>query len=691
MTDLATLGLRIQSHEVAVAADRMDDATASAGRLETAEDRLATAARRAGGATEIMNAAVVRQVAMLNATRAGMGLTAAEGLNLGRQFADIGVTAAMGMNPLMIALQQGPQLLDIFQQAATRTGQTTSAVARQMAAAWATALWPILPVIAAIGAAAGGMAAGFALATRDMSRDIGDLRNGLNLTEDQLKRLKESGEQTTLTMGDYFRALGTTIKEMLQETFGPQLDWVRDKVGAALDWMTRAWATWIRIVLTGVVGAFNAIRGVWSDLPAVMADVTLTAANAVIRATEKMINGAIGLINGMLGGLRQLSTGNAAFSIFNALPNLKAVDFDPIANRWEGSAARAGRNMVGAYQDAWRDVGAWQADFMDALESNARASGQARVRGAAGEPGEAEALRQRLARNLPNIDIAKPGRIDLNPLNVRIPEGFKTQLETLAEDLRLIDRLASDAGRGMADAFGEAGRSLGDLLTAMTTYQSRMAEIALAEQEHRLTAAQADRERASATIQNYGDMASAAKGFFKEGSDGYRILQAAEQAYRLVQFAMAVQSMALDGQQTASSVSNSLARGAASTAAGAAKMFEMLGPFAFPVVIGMLALLAGLGLRGGSGSSGGGSGVYNPAPINDGSAARAQTAASGGTASGRTPINFDLRGAVVTSDLLAQMQDISNRTAGVSVQVSRTAAQRDRKREQRFELGLKPA
>lgn len=41
-------------------------------------------------------------------------LTAAEGLNLSRQFADIGVSAAMGMNPLMILIQQGPQIADIM-------------------------------------------------------------------------------------------------------------------------------------------------------------------------------------------------------------------------------------------------------------------------------------------------------------------------------------------------------------------------------------------------------------------------------------------------------------------------------------------------------------------------------------------------------------------------------------------------
>ena len=48
------------------------------------------------------------------------GLHAHELLNLTRQFSDLGVTAAMGMNPLMILIQQGPQIADIFQQASMR-------------------------------------------------------------------------------------------------------------------------------------------------------------------------------------------------------------------------------------------------------------------------------------------------------------------------------------------------------------------------------------------------------------------------------------------------------------------------------------------------------------------------------------------------------------------------------------------
>lgn len=75
-------------------------------------------------------------------------------LNLSRQFADVGVTAAMGMSPLMILIQQGPQVADGFAMAAAQgvtfkdvlIGIRTQALA--LLAAWG-------PLIAAGAALAG--------------------------------------------------------------------------------------------------------------------------------------------------------------------------------------------------------------------------------------------------------------------------------------------------------------------------------------------------------------------------------------------------------------------------------------------------------------------------------------------------------------------------------------------------------
>lgn len=69
-------------------------------------DQMTEAQRRAKVEFDQTTAAIERQ---------GKGLTRqvlASRLNLARQGADVAVTAAMGMNPAMIAIQQGPQILD---------------------------------------------------------------------------------------------------------------------------------------------------------------------------------------------------------------------------------------------------------------------------------------------------------------------------------------------------------------------------------------------------------------------------------------------------------------------------------------------------------------------------------------------------------------------------------------------------
>lgn len=57
-----------------------------------------------------------------------------------------------------------------------------------------------------------------------------------------------------------------------------------------------------------------------------------------------------------------------------------------------------------------------------------------------------------------------------------------------------------------------------------------------------------------------------------------------------------------------------------------------------------------------------------------------------GRSSGRA-MNFDLRGAVMTSDILAQMEGMAAATHGAAVRDARRAAPRDIARRDRFKLG----
>ncbi|MDP9630092.1 UNVERIFIED_ORG: hypothetical protein J2W85_002153 [Ensifer adhaerens] len=77
--------------------------TAALDRERLAYERLKTSATAAGSAVKAANS---------NTSR-GLGSERAAGINAGYQFQDIAVTAAMGMNPLMIGLQQGTQLASV--------------------------------------------------------------------------------------------------------------------------------------------------------------------------------------------------------------------------------------------------------------------------------------------------------------------------------------------------------------------------------------------------------------------------------------------------------------------------------------------------------------------------------------------------------------------------------------------------
>ncbi|WP_066723584.1 D-alanyl-D-alanine carboxypeptidase family protein [Sphingomonas pituitosa] len=182
-------------------------------------------------------------------------------------------------------------------------------------------------------------------------------------------------------------------------------------------------------------------------------------------------------------------------------------------------------------------------------------------------------------------------------------EAQESAARRLQEDLALtadgwdtVARSVQNASRGMADAFGDVGQAIGDMAAIYANYQ---ADSARADAQHlaRLRAikeagggqARIDRENAKFALSNataqigvYGDMASAAKGFFSENSKGYEILAATEKAYRAIQFAMSVRAMAQDVAETLGIVSNSAARATAQGTEGIAAQSKL--PFPFNIV-----------------------------------------------------------------------------------------------------------
>lgn len=204
-------------------------------------------------------------------------------------------------------------------------------------------------------------------------------------------------------------------------------------------------------------------------------------------------------------------------------------------------------------------------------------------------------------------------------------------LAQVSEDAELATRQMKDFGdsitnatEGFGELFGTAGRGFENLIETIADYSNAQAELdermararqdynegqmSTAEFEYEI--ARANRERADNEIANYGNMINAAKTFFKEGSTGWKIMEAAEKGYRLFQFAMQIKAMFLDKASTASSVANSGMRAAADGVAAIAKAIASL-PFPLNIAAGAAtaAALIAFGVKVLGGGKGKGTGT----------------------------------------------------------------------------------
>ncbi len=191
-----------------------------------------------------------------------------------------------------------------------------------------------------------------------------------------------------------------------------------------------------------------------------------------------------------------------------------------------------------------------------------------------------------------------------------------------AEKMRDMASAVRETAGAFGELFGGAAKGFADLITVMTDHSARAEELYSRQKsldEQYLTGKktqvdfeyESDRirdEMANNQINRYGEMLGAAKGFFKEGTTGYKILEGIEKAYYLFKFAMQIKAMFFDKVQTASSVTNSGVRAAADGVAAIARAIASL-PFPLNIAAGAAtaaALIAfGVKVFGGKGGGGG--------------------------------------------------------------------------------------
>lgn len=571
----------------------------------------------------------------------------AQMLNLTRQFSDIGVTAAMGMNPLMILIQQGPQIAESMA-LMKKEGVGLAGALRMVSASAAPLLIALAPLIALATAAA----AGFALMHRELAKGYPkDVTDGLSLTAEQLERV----EHKTVTMGDTFKStLDVMGKYLTSGPLGEALDWLKKLFTTTMDAMAKVAFEGTAIIVGTILGALKTIRDNWRNFPAVIGDGIAAAVNLVIDGTQRMINGAVQAIN-------LAKRGAALFNPSMAfLPDIPEADLSRFKLRVSGAAEFVGTAFKSNIEQSINDVRGGMRRIGSEIRAGAIKLAQERAIEEAGKPLKSKAAKdakdeldemskalQAWNRYLKeSAEIAREWERAISGLKAIPDIGLQIDANEaqnladknmiLADDLALMADRARTFGDALSDAFGRSGTALGGLIDSMATFQSRQADslarLAQARadyakemvridtmkdpDEKRVAAAQAERNLTHERIQNERELRAievernvaslrAFKSLFKEKSAAYKVLTGLELAYQAIQLAGHIKAMALDAIHTAKSIASAFARGAADAAAGAAKMFSQLGVFAFPVVAAMVGLLVALGLRiaGGGGSS----------------------------------------------------------------------------------------
>jgi len=321
------------------------------------------AVNRATGALDMNNAAM---------RRGGTGVEAAsfQLRNLRYQLFDVAQTAALGMNPLLILMQQGPQIAQIYgpeEGGVARAFQETGTMLTRMVVRAG-------PAIAVIGTLTVGVAA---------------LRSEINETKG-----------ATVSMGDtmlaIFQMLGSgiesafkpaieTVKALFSSFWNETGDLARDmfndmaRSGAAFGSSTRREIE--------VLGAYwNAgvtmIKRAWELLPGALGDLTMQTVNNVIGGIEDMVNGAISRINALIDLVNKIpgvELGKMSTVTLGRPQNIFAGQSASFANAMASASAEASKAVEKANADHERrmaGIGKWDAfgDLRTRAMANDRAN-----------------------------------------------------------------------------------------------------------------------------------------------------------------------------------------------------------------------------------------------------------------------------------------------------------------------------
>jgi hypothetical protein len=312
MVDVARLGLAVDSTQVEKGTVSLHQLTGAAGQASAAARQLAGASQVETVGQKAATVAVQAHNAALMAQNTVMRSSMQQRTMMIYQLNDVAVSLASGMNPAMVAMQQGSQILQGGLGPALRT-------IGDLAKNLVTRFWPLAAVVGAVGVAVAGL-------THEINKSA----------------------EVQVSFFDVVQAGWSLMAEKIGSVLSP----LWDAIVGGLQWVWDQMAPILKNIGNGIIAPFafgvSAIGTLWSRLPAAIGDATITTANIVVKGVEWSINKAAELLDGLIS---KANEGLGQFGV--AIPTLGRVNFGGAANPYAGALGQLGSDLNQNNSDAY--------------------------------------------------------------------------------------------------------------------------------------------------------------------------------------------------------------------------------------------------------------------------------------------------------------------------------------------------
>jgi hypothetical protein len=266
--DVAVIGLKAHSETIKEATKDLKGMSSASKQAEAANRSREKSDIAAAGAAKA-NAIATKALASAS------GAAAFRQRQLAVQSLDVAQSLALGMPPMMVAIQQGGQLAGIY------AGQGGIKGAFQEATASVMRYVRANPLLVAAGAATAAVFAG--------------LTYEINQTTD-----------VSVGFGDVFMATMQVAADGIKSVLKPAVDAIAPFIQVAWNTSVQYTKTAFNGIIGGGVAAFNAIKTVWSAFPSVMGDLGIQAANMFLGGMEFMVEKSLAAINSVVSQINKL-------------------------------------------------------------------------------------------------------------------------------------------------------------------------------------------------------------------------------------------------------------------------------------------------------------------------------------------------------------------------------------------------